>query len=103
DFHGFERLAHDHARGIAPAVLLQRAIVDLGLALTRNDAHPGRGSLAAASADVLSLSHVLACHFKKIRCPASGAAAPYACVPARHKPSACGTWRGPTDSWEASL
>src|SRR5688572_24676560 len=48
--HRLERLAHDHARGLAPEELFERAVVDIYLAGAGAQAHPrGRGLAAAGS------------------------------------------------------
>src|SRR5690606_33254533 len=54
-----ERLAHDHARGLATEELVQRTVVDGDLAGTAAQEHAGGGGLATAGAVVLSDCHDL--------------------------------------------
>src|SRR5690606_22806940 len=53
----FQRLAHDHARGLAAEELVQRTAVDGDVAAALAQEHAGGGGLATAGAVVLSGSH----------------------------------------------
>src|SRR3546814_18435732 len=54
-----ERLAHDHARGLAAEELVERTLVDGALAGAAAQAHAGGGGLATAGAVILGELHVL--------------------------------------------
>ena len=53
----FQRLTHDHTRGLTAKELVQRTAIDGDLAGALAQEHAGSGGLAAASAVVLSDSH----------------------------------------------
>src|SRR5690606_24326350 len=62
-----ERLAHDHARGLAAEELVQRTAVDGDVATALAQEHAGGGGLATASAVVLSGSHRCALDVQRLR------------------------------------
>src|SRR5690606_31836618 len=53
----FQRLAHDHARGLAAEELVERTAVDRDVAAALAQEHAGGGGLATAGAVVLGDSH----------------------------------------------
>src|SRR5690348_159605 len=77
----FQRLAHDHAGGLATEELLERLAVDFDGAAALAQEHAGGGGLAAASAVILLGRHA---HF--LRSPAPAAAVRYADVRRRRTP-----------------
>ncbi len=50
ELYGFERLAHDHAAGLATEELIERALVDGDFSAARLHVHTGCGGFAAAGA-----------------------------------------------------
>src|SRR3546814_4022372 len=57
-FRALERLAHDHARGLAAEELVERTLVDGDLAGAAAQEHAGGGGLATAGAVILGDCHV---------------------------------------------
>ena len=54
----FQRLPHDHARGLAPEVLVERVFVDDDPALAGAHENTGGGRFASPGPVILSFRHV---------------------------------------------
>src|SRR6187402_3919192 len=65
-FGQFERLTHDHARGLATEELVERLTVDDDATGALAEEHAGGGGLAAAGTVILLGSHVSSLDFQRL-------------------------------------